>query len=157
MNMVQLQVHKIPYVGRGNTFLPTRAQRSFLNKQFQLHKMAKTQNETPLKPNLKHKLSLRDIHALQSNQAVDCKGLFQAQRMLQWVDGKWRLDSCHPSSHPTNPFDDTALYTVEGSANSHPPTSTTNQRGEASSLFRTISQWAGCPKPLLTAHLVPVR
>ena len=48
------------------------------------------------------------------------------------------------------------LYSVDGSANCQPPTSSANQRGEPGALFRTISQWAGWLLSLLTAHLVPV-
>lgn len=54
-------------------------------------------------------------------------------------------------------FRDGVLCTTDRSANCQPPTSNTNQSREPGSLFRTISQWAGCPLSLLMAHLAPVR
>ncbi|CAB1453572.1 unnamed protein product [Pleuronectes platessa] len=54
------------------------------------------------------------------------------------------LQSSCASSKPTirhqQPSHESVMYSVDGSANCQPPTSSANQRGEPGALFRTISQ-----------------
>lgn len=68
------------------------------------------------------------------------------------MEGKQRRDFCHPDSHLTHLH--CMLWKALPATNIPPPAPI---QEAPSSLFRTISQWVGCPLLLLTAHLVPVR
>lgn len=107
---------------------------------------------------LKQKSSLVEIFFPQSNQAAGFKG-----SSLTWTvcrSGWMEYGGLTPATTAVIwqiHFSDNALCAVDRSSKCHPPTPRTNQRQGPGSLFRTISQWAGCPLSLLTAHLVPVR